>query len=66
MDQLYSVAEACEIARIGRTAFYQPNNSGQLTARKRGKRTLVFSGDLQRFLESLPHIEVKNATQVPR
>jgi excisionase family DNA binding protein len=50
----YSIAEACEIARIGRTSIYEAINSGELIARKNGRRTLILSDDLRRWLQSLP------------
>jgi excisionase family DNA binding protein len=61
MDPLaYSIPEVCELARAGRTALYQAINSGELVAHKRGKRTLIFARDLQRYLDALPQIEVKH------
>ena len=57
MNQLaYSVLEACEAARIGRTNLYEAIRSGQLRAVKHGKRTLILASDLDRFLESLPAV----------
>lgn len=55
----YSVAEACAVARAGRTAVYEAIKSGELTARKRGRRTIILSDDLRRWLESLPAITPK-------
>jgi excisionase family DNA binding protein len=50
----YSIAEACEVARAGRTAVYEAIRAGELRARKRGRRTIVLADDLRRWLESLP------------
>jgi hypothetical protein len=48
---------------MGRTSFYQALHSGALTARKRGSRTFVLASELQRFIDLLPQIEVKNPKQ---
>jgi excisionase family DNA binding protein len=56
----YSIAEACEAARVGRTAIYEAIRSGALRARKRGRRTLVLVDDLRRWLEKLPAVETKD------
>ena len=55
----YSIAEACSVARAGRTALYEAIRSGALRAVKRGRRTLVLADDLRRYLESLPALEPK-------
>jgi excisionase family DNA binding protein len=49
-----SIAEACNVAGIGRTKIYQAITQGQLKARKFGKRTLVLRSELQHFLDNLP------------
>jgi excisionase family DNA binding protein len=60
MNQLaYSVLEACEAARIGRTNLYVAIRSGQLRAVKHGKRTLILVDDLRAWLESLPGLTPK-------
>jgi excisionase family DNA binding protein len=63
MNLVHSIPEACALARAGRTALYQAINSGELVAHKRGKRTLIFGSDLQRWLDALPQIEVKHPTE---
>jgi excisionase family DNA binding protein len=55
----YSIAEACARSGIGRTAMYELINTGQLPARKRGRRTLILANDLRRCLEALPPILIR-------
>jgi excisionase family DNA binding protein len=49
-----SIAEASTMAGIGRTKIYQAIGSGELKARKYGKRTIILRQDLQSFLAALP------------
>jgi excisionase family DNA binding protein len=49
-----SISEVCTIAGIGRTKIYQAIASGELVARKYGKRTIILRQDLQAFLAALP------------
>ena len=53
----YTIAEACTVTRIGKTALYEAINSGELRAVKRGRRTLVLPADLKEWIEKLPPIE---------
>ena len=55
----YTIAEACAVARIGRTALYEAIRSGDLRARKHGRRTVVVRDDLKKFIESLPAVTNK-------
>ena len=55
----YTIAEVCAEARAGRTAVYEAIKCGALIARKRGRRTIILSDDLHRWLDSLPAITPK-------
>jgi excisionase family DNA binding protein len=50
----FSVAEVCAQTGIGRDSVYGAIRSGQLVARKLGRRMLITEKDLQRFLARLP------------
>jgi excisionase family DNA binding protein len=49
-----SITEACEVAGVGRTRLYHAIGSGELVARRYGKRRIILRSDLRRFLENLP------------
>ena len=49
-----SIEQACTMAGIGRTRLYQAIGSGELVARRYGKRRIILRTDLRRFLENLP------------
>ena len=50
----YTVAEAVKTAAVSRTELYRAAKRGDLTFRKRGKRTLIFADELKRWLDTLP------------
>ena len=62
----YTIAEACAVARAGRTALYEAIRSGDLVARKRGRKTIIIAEDLRRWIEQLPTIVAKSSDQEPR
>lgn len=50
----FTVAQACKVAAISRTELYRSVRRGELTLRKRGKRSLILLDELRRWLECLP------------
>lgn len=53
MQLSLSIDEASEATGFGRTKLYQAINTGELRARKFGKRTIILKNDLEAFLSSL-------------
>lgn len=53
MQHALSIEEAMSATGIGRTKIYELINSGQLKAKKIGKRTIVLKADLEEFLSNL-------------
>ena len=51
--------DACAVARAGRTSVYEAIRSGELVARKRGRRTVILCDDLRRWLDNLPAVAPK-------
>jgi len=57
----YTVSEFLRCAGIGRTHFYRLINSGELKARKQGKRTIILAADADAWLNALPSYGSKAA-----
>lgn len=49
-----SPEQAAEAAGIGRTQLFQLIRSGELKARKCGRRTIILRNELNEWLQSLP------------
>jgi excisionase family DNA binding protein len=62
---LYTIAECCRMAAIGRTKFYELIANGEIPVRKIGKKTLVAASDLRDWVERLPAIERKSRDRKP-
>jgi excisionase family DNA binding protein len=54
----YTVAEATKAAAVSRTELYRSVQRGELTLRKRGKRSLILADELRRWLADLPRASV--------
>ena len=52
----YSIPEVLTKIGVGRDKLYELIRSGQLPARKVGRRTLIIASDLEAFLKALPVI----------
>lgn len=57
-----SIDQAQEASGLGRTKLYELLRSGQLPARKLGKRTLILRSDLEAFLSNLENYPTKENT----
>lgn len=62
MEKVFNIKEAAELIGIGRTRLYQIVSSGELKAKKFGKRTLILEKDLTVFLHELEPYPTKSNT----
>ena len=51
----FRICEVCARTGLGRTTVYAAIKSGDLVARKYGRRTIVLERDLRNFLSRLPN-----------
>lgn len=49
------IAEATHITGLGRTSLYGAIRNGHIAIRKAGRRTLIETAELRRFIEQLPN-----------
>jgi excisionase family DNA binding protein len=49
-----SIEQACAVASLGKTKFYEIVAAGTLKTRRLGRRRLILVTDLRSFLRSLP------------
>ena len=54
--EAFSIEALAERGPLGRTSLYQAIASGELIARKFGRRTFVLADDWHNFLESRPTV----------
>lgn len=59
MQLSYSIQEVSDLVGIGRTRIYAAIKSGDLVAKKFGKRTLILKQDVETFLNNLEPLSKK-------
>lgn len=52
-QKTFSIDQASTVTGLGRTKLYQLINSGELKARKIGRKTIILKDDLEAFLDNL-------------
>ena len=63
MQLSFTIQETVQAIGIGRTKLYEYINSGQLKAKKIGKRTIVLKRDLDSFLDNLQSYSVSESEE---
>ncbi len=58
-DTCLSIDDVAERLGIHRSSVYKHIAAGSLRARKQGRRTAVTEGDLARYIEALPVIQLR-------
>jgi excisionase family DNA binding protein len=58
----FTVAQACAASGAGRTTLYNAIRTGELRARKRGRRTIILASDLLCWLESMAPVATVHNT----
>jgi hypothetical protein len=56
--RLQPLMKACEYGHFRRTFAYELIKQGKIVARKRGNRTMVDLNSVDRYLQSLPRVEL--------
>ena len=57
----FTIPEAVKAGAGSRSVIYEAIKNGTLKARKRGRRTVILTADLARYLESLPDFHDQEA-----
>jgi hypothetical protein len=58
----YRFREFCESFGVGKDAAYHAIRNGELIAHKRGKATIILAEDAERYVTSLPRLQLPSAT----
>ena len=59
----YSIRQVREVTGFCNEKVYRHIRSGELIARKAGRRTLVLAEDLDRFLQFLPTLKLRETAE---
>lgn len=58
--QVYTIPEACAVARVGRTSIYKAIKNKQLRVLKWGRRTLIWAESLHALFKDLLTLEASD------